>query len=69
MTQQRLRDRQQLLGRLQTRGALLAGGGVRGGQVVGESDATGAVPRLRPVTPADIHATVFAAPGVTTPNA
>ena len=42
---------------------VLAGGGVRGGQVVGESDATGAYPRLRPVTPADIHATVFSALG------
>lgn len=38
---------------------VLAGGGVRGGQVVGESDSIGAAPRERPVTPADIHATVF----------
>ena len=38
---------------------VLAGGGIRGGQVIGESDATGAAPRVRPVTPADIHATVF----------
>jgi hypothetical protein len=42
---------------------VLAGGGVRGGQVIGESDRTGAAPRLRPVTPADIHATVFTALG------
>jgi uncharacterized protein (DUF1501 family) len=42
---------------------VLAGGGIRGGQVVGESDRTGAVPRLRPVVPADIHATVFKALG------
>lgn len=42
---------------------VLAGGGIRGGQVVGESDATGAVPIARPVTPADIHATVFTALG------
>ncbi|MCA9037083.1 MAG: DUF1501 domain-containing protein, partial [Planctomycetaceae bacterium] len=42
---------------------VLAGGGIRGGQVIGESDKTGAAPRLRPVTPADIHATVFAALG------
>ena len=42
---------------------VLAGGGIRGGQVVGESDRTGAFPRLRPVTPADVHATVFAALG------
>ncbi|MFN0051065.1 MAG: DUF1501 domain-containing protein [Planctomycetales bacterium] len=42
---------------------VLAGGGIRGGQTVGESDSTGAVPRLRPVTPADIHATIFSALG------
>jgi Protein of unknown function (DUF1501) len=42
---------------------VLAGGGIRGGQVVGESDPTASVPRLRPVTPADIHATVFRALG------
>ena len=42
---------------------VLAGGGIRGGQVVGESDATGAYPKTRPVTPADIHATVFRALG------
>src|SRR5262249_34969879 len=39
--------------------AVLAGGGIRGGQVVGESDSTGSIPRLRPLTPADLHATVF----------
>ncbi len=42
---------------------LLAGGGVRGGQVIGSSDATGAYPKDRPITPADIHASVFAALG------
>jgi hypothetical protein len=42
---------------------VLAGGGIRGGQVVGQSDKTGAVPRVRPVIPADIHATVFTALG------
>ncbi len=42
---------------------VLAGGGIRGGQVIGESDAIGAVPKDHPVTPADIHATVFAALG------
>lgn len=41
----------------------LAGGGIRGGQVIGESDAQGAEPITRPVTPADIHATVFRALG------
>jgi hypothetical protein len=43
--------------------AVLAGGGVRGGQVVGESDPIGAYPKTRPVTPADLHATVFTALG------
>jgi uncharacterized protein (DUF1501 family) len=42
---------------------VLAGGGIRGGQVVGESDSTGAHPKTRPVGPADIHATVFKALG------
>lgn len=42
---------------------LLAGGGVRGGQVIGSSDATGAYPKDRPIVPADIHASVFAALG------
>jgi hypothetical protein len=42
---------------------VLAGGGIRGGQVVGASDKTGAYPTDRPVTPADIHATVFKALG------
>jgi uncharacterized protein (DUF1501 family) len=43
--------------------AVLAGGGIRGGQVVGASDAMGATPASRPVTPADLHATVLAAMG------
>ncbi len=43
--------------------AVLSGGGIRGGQVVGESDATGSYPRERPVTPSDIHATILAALG------
>ncbi len=43
--------------------AVLAGGGIQGGQVVGRSDSQGAFPAERPVTPADIHATVFAALG------
>jgi hypothetical protein len=47
---------------------VLAGGGIRGGQVVGKSDATGAYPAERPVTPADIHATVFAALGYNSQN-
>ncbi|HVK10350.1 MAG TPA: DUF1501 domain-containing protein [Gemmataceae bacterium] len=43
--------------------AVLAGGGIRGGQVVGSSDAIGAFPKDFPVTPADLHATVFTALG------
>lgn len=42
---------------------LLAGGGIRGGQVIGASDSTGAYPKDRPLPPADIHATMFAALG------
>lgn len=36
-----------------------AGGGVKGGQVVGASDPIGGVPADRPVVPADVIATVF----------
>ncbi|HEY8506096.1 MAG TPA: DUF1501 domain-containing protein, partial [Gemmataceae bacterium] len=43
---------------------LLAGGGVRGGAVVGESDPNGAYPKERPVRPDDVHATLFAALGL-----
>jgi hypothetical protein len=42
---------------------VLAGGGIRGGQVYGESDGRGAFPKNFPVTPADVHATVFTALG------
>jgi hypothetical protein len=42
---------------------VMAGGGIRGGQLIGESDRTGGRPKEYPVTPADIHATVFAALG------
>ncbi|WP_397568808.1 DUF1501 domain-containing protein [Schlesneria sp. T3-172] len=42
---------------------VLAGAGIRGGQVVGESDKTGAFPHSRPISPADINATVFTAMG------
>ena len=42
---------------------VLAGGGIQGGQVVGASDSIGAYPAECAVTPADIHATVFAALG------
>jgi hypothetical protein len=36
-----------------------AGGGVKGGRVVGASDPIGAVPADRPVEPADVAATIF----------
>lgn len=42
---------------------VLAGGGIRPAQVIGESDRTGAYPKNRPIRPADIHATVFHALG------
>jgi uncharacterized protein (DUF1501 family) len=43
---------------------VFAGGGVRGGQVIGASDASGAEPADRPVTPAQVAATVYRALGV-----
>src|SRR5262249_3206240 len=43
---------------------LLAGGGVTGGQVHGRSDAKGAFPAEKPVTPADVVATVYQALGI-----
>ncbi|GBD37609.1 hypothetical protein HRbin36_02745 [bacterium HR36] len=45
--------------------AVLAGGGVRGGLVFGESDERGERPRAYPCTPADLHATVLATLGIT----
>ncbi len=41
--------------------ALLAGGGVRGGRVIGASDKEGAFPAERPVHPTQVHATVLEA--------
>jgi len=38
---------------------ILAGGGIRGGQVYGSSDRIGAYPETDPVTPADLAATIF----------
>ncbi|MEK6233415.1 MAG: DUF1501 domain-containing protein [Planctomycetales bacterium] len=43
---------------------ILAGGGIRGGQVYGSSDANGAQPASDPCTPSDFHATVFKAMGI-----
>jgi len=44
--------------------ALFAGGGVQGGRVVGASDATASAPADRPVTPAEVAATVYHSLGV-----
>jgi hypothetical protein len=44
--------------------AVLAGGGLRMGQAVGESDARAAYPKSRPVTPGDLFATVLHALGI-----
>jgi uncharacterized protein (DUF1501 family) len=38
---------------------LLAGGGIKGGQVLGQSDRLGAYPVTDPVNPVDIHATLY----------
>ncbi len=42
----------------------MAGGGVRGGQVIGSSDAVGESPKERPVTPADLAATIYTLLGI-----
>lgn len=42
----------------------LAGGGIQGGQVYGSSDSHGAFPASQPCGPADIHATIFQAMGI-----
>src|SRR5580765_8048699 len=43
---------------------LLAGGGIRGGQVHGSSDRIGAYPAADPVDPVDVHATVYQCMGL-----
>src|SRR5262249_4274327 len=43
---------------------LLAGGGIRGGQVFGASDLLGAEPAENPVTPQDIVAPTYPLPGI-----
>ena len=42
----------------------MAGGGIKGGQVIGSSDGDGAMPKDRPVEVADIHATMCHAMGI-----
>jgi hypothetical protein len=43
---------------------LMAGGGIKGGQVIGGSDEIGAAPKDRPTTPAEIAATVYHGLGI-----
>ena len=45
---------------------VLAGGPVKGGRVVGESDAKGAFPKANPKSPQDVLATVYRHLGVDT---
>ncbi|MGI9445909.1 MAG: DUF1501 domain-containing protein [Rubripirellula sp.] len=42
----------------------MVGGGVRGGQVIGESDAMGEFVKHRPVSPADLSATIYTLLGI-----
>jgi hypothetical protein len=49
--------------------ALLAGGGVRGGQVIGSSDATASSPSDRPVRPEELVATIYGSLGIATDTA
>jgi hypothetical protein len=42
----------------------MAGGPIKGGQVIGASDDIGAAPKDRPTTPAQIAATIFHGLGV-----
>ena len=42
----------------------LAGGGVQGGQIIGQTDELGYVPVERPLSPADMHATLLHALGI-----
>lgn len=43
---------------------LMAGGGIKGGKVVGASDDIGAAPKDRPTTPGEVAATIYRALGV-----
>lgn len=42
----------------------MAGGGVKGGQVIGESDALGEFVKDRPITPSDLSATIYTLLGI-----
>jgi hypothetical protein len=43
---------------------LMGGGGVKGGQVVGSTDRLGTHPNTRPLTPCNIHATIYEVLGI-----
>ncbi len=43
---------------------LLGGGGIRGGQIVGSTDAKGYRPHTRPLKPQNIHATIYKCLGI-----
>jgi hypothetical protein len=43
---------------------LMGGGGVKGGMIVGSTDAKGERPKDRPVTPCNIHATIYEVLGI-----
>ena len=43
---------------------VFAGGGIRGGRVLGSSDRIGAYPATTPISPADLSATIYYALGI-----
>ncbi|MEX2172175.1 MAG: DUF1501 domain-containing protein [Pirellulales bacterium] len=43
---------------------LIAGGGVQGGRIVGSTDRLGESPKDRPISPGDLHATIYKVLGV-----
>src|SRR5439155_12748672 len=43
---------------------LMGGGGVKGGLVIGSTDRLGTRPNSRPITPSNIHATVYEVLGI-----
>lgn len=44
--------------------ALMAGGGIHGGEIIGSSDARGSYPADRPTSPAELHASILQVLGV-----
>jgi hypothetical protein len=43
---------------------LIAGGGVKGGRLIGSTEAKAERPKDQPLTPSDLHATIFEVLGV-----